>query len=459
MKKALATVVALLLFPLMLTGQSKVWVSGYYAGWMQDYLLPTDIDFGAVTHIMHFSIEPNNSGGISGTGNGINSTTAAALITPAHAAGVKVLITCGGAGDDGGFLASTNNSNRAKFVSNLVNFAVSNGYDGIDIDWEPITSTSQFRLFIPQLRAAMDSAKPGMLLTLALQDGYDDAVTPVASSFDQINIMTYDLSGAWDGWVTWHNSATTDGGYTFPSTGGPLPSADGCINTAIDAGIPKNQLGIGTDFYGYVWTGVSRPRQSWTSAPDVTGNIAYYDLMKTYGSNPVLWDTSAGAAYMSITSGGQKFVSLDNEQTMAAKAQYIRTKGIGGIIIWELGGGYQDSAPAGQRDKLLQAVKQSFMLTGIASKSATPSEFRLEQNFPNPFNPTTTVEYSLASTENVSLRVYDIIGRQVAELVSGVKSAGTHRAAFNATGMASGVYFYRLTAGNSEITKSMILLK
>ena len=71
MKKILATAFALLLLPMVLSGQTKVWVSGYYAGWMQGYLPPSAIDFKAVTHIMHFSIEPSGAG-VSGTGNGID---------------------------------------------------------------------------------------------------------------------------------------------------------------------------------------------------------------------------------------------------------------------------------------------------------------------------------------------------------------------------------------------------
>lgn len=466
MKKILGTAFALLLFPMILLGQPKVWVSGYYAGWMQGYLPPSAIDFGAVTHIMHFSVEPSGAN-VSGTGNGIDAGAASAVITPAHAAGVKVLITCGGAGDDGAFLTATNSSNRAKFVSNLVKFAVDNGYDGIDIDWEPITSSSQFKLFIPQLRAAMDSAKTGMLLTIALLDGDDNIVAPVMSYFDQVNIMTYDISGAWEGWVTWHNSPISDGGFRFPSTGELIPSADGFINTAISAGITKSKLGIGTDWYGYVWTGVSQPRQGWTNAPDVTGNIPYYQLMNTYKNNTILWDSAAGAAYISITSPSQKFVSLDNDQTLAAKAQYIHTKGIGGIIIWELGGGYQPSLPAGQRFHLMAALKQAFMTTSaVAAASVKPLNFQLAQNYPNPFNPTTNIGYSIAGTgdtgpgtSEVRLVVYDILGREVSVLVNERQAPGNYEVRFDGRNLTTGVYFYRLTVGSTEFTRSMVLVK
>lgn len=364
MKRIAIFALVLMLCVSAMTGQTTPWVSAYYAGWMQGYLPPSAVDFSAVTHIIHFSISPTSGGNISGSGNGITPAASAAIVQAGHAAGKKVLITCGGWGDDQGFANNTTTANRATFITNLVNFVVTHGYDGLDIDWEPITSPSQFKLFIPELRAALDAAKPGLLLTIALLSGDPSPVVPVQSAFDQINIMTYDMSGAWQGWVAWHNSPIYDGGLRFPGTNTLVPSANGEVDAYIAAGIPKEKLGIGADFYGYVWTGVTQPGQSWTSTPDVTGNVPYYELMNTYGSSPVRWDSSAQAAYISIPSGSGKFISFDNEQTMYAKAAYVRSKGIGGVILWELGGGYRASAPAGQRDLLLQAVKRAFFGDG-----------------------------------------------------------------------------------------------
>jgi chitinase len=461
MKRFLVAALVVLLLPTLLLGQTTKWVSAYYAGWMQSYLPPSAVDFGAVTHIMHFSLSPSGAG-VSGTGNGITTNAAQAITSAAHAAGKKVIITIGGVGDGGAFTTATNATNRATFITNLVNFAVSNNYDGIDIDWEPISNSAQYKLFIPELRAAMDKAKAGMTLTTAVVGGSSEYATlnVVKDYLDQINIMTYDMSGAWQGWITWHNSPVSDGGTRFPSTNGLVPSANGEVNDAIAAGIPKEKLGIGTDFYGYVWTGVSQPRQSWTTTPNVADNIPYYQLMNTYAGNPILWDSLAGAAYISVTTGSGKFVSLDNEQTMAAKAKYIREKGIGGLIIWELGGGYRPTQPVGQRDKLLQAIKQAFTVTDVPAL-AVPSEFQLEQNYPNPFNPSTNIGYGVSGlgSSMVTLKVYDMLGREVATLVDEQKSPGTYQVSFNGAGLASGCYVYRLAANGTVATKTMMLLK
>ncbi|HCT51713.1 MAG TPA: glycoside hydrolase, partial [Balneola sp.] len=82
------------------------------------------------------------------------------------------------------------------------------------------------------------------------------------------------------------------------------------------------------------------------------------------------------------------------------------------------------------------------------------------QNYPNPFNPSTTISYTLDSSTNVSLSVYDITGRKVATLVNGRQTAGAQEVRFDASSLASGVYIYRLeTATGASLTKKMVLIK
>lgn len=88
-----------------------------------------------------------------------------------------------------------------------------------------------------------------------------------------------------------------------------------------------------------------------------------------------------------------------------------------------------------------------------------PVSFSLCQNFPNPFNPTTTIRYQLPGVSDVKLVVYDVLGRELAVLVNERKPAGEHNAVFDANGMASGVYLYRLTAGSFVETRRMLLIR
>ncbi|MGA8264581.1 MAG: T9SS type A sorting domain-containing protein [Ignavibacteriaceae bacterium] len=98
-------------------------------------------------------------------------------------------------------------------------------------------------------------------------------------------------------------------------------------------------------------------------------------------------------------------------------------------------------------------------ITGVESSREAPAGFELEQNYPNPFNPTTTISYQLQTVSNVKLIVYDVLGRPVATMVNERQTAGRHLAKFDAGGLPSGVYFYRLQAGSLVRTKKMILLQ
>ena len=81
------------------------------------------------------------------------------------------------------------------------------------------------------------------------------------------------------------------------------------------------------------------------------------------------------------------------------------------------------------------------------------------QNYPNPFNPTTNISYSLSTSGHVTLKVYDILGREVKTLVNDDEAAGYHTATFDASRLASGIYFYRLTAPGIVKVKKMLLTK
>ena len=91
--------------------------------------------------------------------------------------------------------------------------------------------------------------------------------------------------------------------------------------------------------------------------------------------------------------------------------------------------------------------------------SNNPNEFHLYQNYPNPFNPTTTISFNLPKQSHITLKVYNILGQEVAILMNEVKSAGSYREVFNASSLPSGVYVYKLTAGSYIETKKMLLLK
>jgi hypothetical protein len=98
-------------------------------------------------------------------------------------------------------------------------------------------------------------------------------------------------------------------------------------------------------------------------------------------------------------------------------------------------------------------------LTGIKDDTFSPKAFKLDQNFPNPFNPATTIKFELANACHVNLKIYSILGEVVADLMNSEKFAGFHEIDFDASKLSSGIYFYELTAGTFRSMKKMIVLK
>ncbi|MFA6471453.1 MAG: BsuPI-related putative proteinase inhibitor [Candidatus Latescibacterota bacterium] len=118
-------------------------------------------------------------------------------------------------------------------------------------------------------------------------------------------------------------------------------------------------------------------------------------------------------------------------------------------------------------NNFVEATTTSFSSFGLfendsitaADEISVPKVFKLEQNVPNPFNPSTTIQFQLPVTGQVRLSVYNLIGQEVARLVDGSLTAGTHRFVFNGSNFGSGNYFYRITGNGIDITRKMLLLK
>lgn len=369
------------LFPICLClfnalARAGTWTTAYYPGYHQTYMPAAQIDFSVVSHLIHFSVMPNADGTLNTTANGITAARTADVVSRAHAAGRKVLICAGGSSSEAGFQGATTGANLAGFVGRLVGFMSTNGYDGVDLDWEPLTDSdaAPFTALVNSLRSALNQITPRPLLTVATAS--EPALfASLQDQFDQINLMTYDLAGPWEGWVTWFNAPIYDGGYRFHSNGRLIPSADGMVTNFVGNAVLPGKLAIGLCFYGRVWTdgagtptgGTLLPRQSWTTAPTVTP-YTYSDIMtKYYQPDLYHWDDAAQAAYLSITNAvatNDIFLSYDDEHTCQAKVSYARNHQLGGVMIWELTQGYRATQPEGQRDPLLQAVRQALATPG-----------------------------------------------------------------------------------------------
>ena len=389
--------------------QTKPWVTAYYAGWSQGwsnngYLPTSKVDFTAMSVVAHMSLSLTAYGTLDSVSNSITPINSSALISAAHAVGTKVIITIGGWATESRFLSSSSPTYLNTFVTNIVNFVKQRGYDGVDIDWEPITpaDTTNYVTLIEALRSALPS--PRYLLTSTAGEGEPYGVfAHVQGLLDQINIMTYDLSWPSPGCLTWYNSALYQHGVTYLSTHGPVPACDNIVNKFLAAGVAPGKLGIGSELAGFVWkggtmidsagnptgNGATGPDQEWEGylqqggspyAPTVQTDVPLYSfnggtsIMKNYYTpSRYHWDAAADEPYLSIDSAGSAsdyFISFEDTNAIAAKFQYVRNEHLGGMIIYELGMGY----PGNGTYPILEAIKNDMngTSTPVVSTDTTP---------------------------------------------------------------------------------------
>ncbi len=396
------------------------WVTVYYAGWSQGWAdngyLPTkDVDFTAMTVVAHMSLSLNASGGLDSVGNTITQKNSSDLIAAAHAVGTKVIITIGGWATESRYMSSTSPAYFNTFVNHIVDFVKDRGYDGVDIDWEPLTpaDTTNYMKLIIALRNDLPS--PRYLLTSTAGEGQPYAVFAYAQHYlDQINIMTYDLSWNGPGTLTWYNGAVYTNGVRYQSTHAPVPSCNNIVQKFIAAGVAPSKLGIGSELAGFIWkggvmivgagdttttgNGATGPDQEWEGyldhqgspfKPTVTPDVPLYSF---YGGPSIMndyykpdryhWDAGAEAAYLSINNPGSEndyFISYDDTNSIAAKFALIRKEHLGGIILYELGMAY----PGNGTFPLLASLKRDME---AAAPSVPPDSLAPSVSISSPTN-------------------------------------------------------------------------
>jgi hypothetical protein len=178
------------------------------------------------------------------------------------------------------------------------------------------------------------------------------------------------------------------------------------------------------------------------------------DIINTIHTQTSIWDISLvwyGEELLFDRVRRQWGVWVDARESVDEERYYVITDSIG-ITHWEnytFTADIQGAIVNGRQYGTVSAQENELV----------PEFIRLFQNYPNPFNPSTRIEYQLPRKEFVTLKVYDVLGREVAVLVNEVQSPGTHSVEFSATGLASGVYFYRLESGGFVETKRLVLLR
>ena len=244
-----------------------------------------------------------------------------------------------------------------------------------------------------------------------------------------------------DGGISWRDIGTGLGGHSGITCYAILQSGrifagtvDGCVFRSSGSSLPALLSAL---------TGTSVPgcgvRIDWTTTEE-NGLLGFAVERSTHLSGGFIQLTGSFVNAQGMTGKANAYSYTDS--TAVSGAQYF-------YRLRQLGG---DGDISYSRDFAASP------LSG-AAEARPPAEFSVAQNYPNPFNPSTILRYSLPHSGRVRLEVFTMLGQLVTALVDGVESEGVHEVKFNANGLASGIYLYRLSAGSSVTTRRMMLLK
>jgi chitinase len=332
---------------------------GYYASWEAEDLPISEIEWSGLTHIAMSFYMPQD-GSLSLLGG--NPQVASDMITLAKAHQVKPIASIGGADSRSGFVSSTAGATLDTFLNNLVAL-LDLGYEGIDIDWEPMETADES--MVAQIATKLRAARPSVVMTVPIGAINVNSAPPlggyaaIAAAYDQLNVMSYGMAGPWEGWKSWHSSPIY-----HVETSTPM-SIDSSIKLYLQAGVPASKLGVGIGFYGLCYTPpATGPLQelngSTIAASD--GAMSFRNIMGDYyDATARQWDAAAKVPFLSFAAAngpeGCGYVSYDDPQSIQEKGLYLKSKGLGGVIQWELNEGYLPTAPAGQRNPLPTAIR------------------------------------------------------------------------------------------------------
>jgi len=282
------------------------------------------------------------------------------------------------------------------------------------------------------------------------------------------NILASSNNSIWrstNNGLSWEKLSTSYGGYSIATYGTNIfVGSSGYVHRSTDNGTTWSSIKIGEPyltlkvtalaiidtilFAGFEGAGVYRSTDSGLNWTKVNNGLTkeFVQSLVAYGNN-LFAGTYQGYVFLS-TNNGTNWSYVGHGLANGSR-NYIYSLAISGNNIF-----------AGIMVSGVWRRPLSEMITSVErTSSEIPTSFNLSQNYPNPFNPSTTISFSIPTSEFVTLKVYDVLGRELATLVNENLSAGNYSYNFDASNLTSGVYLYKLQAGKYSETKKMILSK
>ncbi|MFN9554078.1 MAG: glycosyl hydrolase family 18 protein [Dolichospermum sp.] len=408
-------------------------VGGYIGSWNLNSNTPVDTPFNKLTHLFYSFADVTSTGTVQlpqdGTGTG---DIAKLQQIKAQNPNLKIMLSIGGATENDFSSAAATVQSRANFAQSAIQLMKTNGFDGLDIDWEypQANEDNNYIQLLAQLRTQINQASQNdgkqYLLTTALSGSpyqlsasdyggnpYDFSPQDLKATSDYvdfINVMSYDYHGPWEN-TTNHQSAlyksTNDNTYNAAKV-----NTNWAIQHYLSAGVPATDIVLGIPLYGRTWTGVNAGSnnglfQQGTGSSELT----YRELYNLLGTNGYqsFWDNSAKVPYI-YSSQTKVFSTYENNQSILGKTDYVKQQGLGGAFFWEI----TQDLPITNPDSLINVAATNLGINNVVLPTITlavsPSSV-LENGLNNLIYTFTrtgvttnalTVNYSIAGTANSS---------------------------------------------------------
>ncbi len=437
--------------------QTKPCIRGYIGNWEVNQndngpMPISKINFKGLTILDWMAISPSTTSPFFATGWEYSGSIQK-IIAAAHAAGVKVICTIGSAATESRFLTATDPTNLPVFVDSLKNFLQTEGFDGLDVDWEPLNAsdTTQWKTMIIALRQALP--RPQYLLTATSANCYQ-VLGSMQSYLDQVGLMTYGMGYPAGGYLSDYSSPLYSGGHVEPfDNTTPTNSIDNVVKKYEAVGVPASKILIGCEPGGEYWGGITGPYQPITGVTNFRQDIPYTTIMSTYYKPSLYhWDDTAKAAYLSFDTtdtADDWFLSYDDTTGLKSKLNYVSTTGIGGVMIYEIGMSYYQATG----DNPFLDVAQEY-LQGQSSTTPTGPTVSIS----SPSNGTTvsgTINISANVTDNLSITgvTFKVDGNQLGSTLT----SAPYSTSENTMGLLNGTHTITATAtdaGGNTATSS-----
>ncbi|MCC5608455.1 hypothetical protein LC612_17085 [Nostoc sp. CHAB 5834] len=336
-------------------------VAGYLPSWgISNTTNTATIPVNKLTHLFYAFADVDTEGNVKLSQDGDDGDINVLKSLKDQNPKLKILISIGGAGENDFSSAASTAQSRIFFAQSAINFMKSNGFDGIDINWEfpKKEENSNYTQLLGELRQQLNNASTTdgnkYLLTTALSaspyqlspSDYADApydlnstVLKTTSEYvDFINVMTYDYHGSWEN-TTNHQAAlyksSSDQSYNSDKL-----NADWSVKKYLSAGVEAKDIVLGVPLYSPTWAGVKPGSNNdglFQSATLGNDPLLYKDIHDQVGKNgyQYYWDDSAKVPYI-YNSQKQEFSTYEDKQSVLGKVNYVEEQGLGGIFFWQL---------------------------------------------------------------------------------------------------------------------------